>query len=226
MALSNLRRWALNAMGRQPWLTRDFSNPHFERIGATSQLIEEENIPDYLAERYYPARIGELLESRYQIVGKLGYGITSTVWLARDLTGCRHVSLKIFITSSSLGPCKELAAYQRMQQGPISHPGRQAVRILLDLFTITGPHGEHECLVHIPLWGSINTFITTNSQTQLSNPIMATTLMRLLQALDYVHKCKIIHTGQQGSYVTSFREYHRSMRRHKPRQHYDGLHGP
>jgi serine/threonine-protein kinase SRPK3 len=96
MALSNLRRWALiSAMGRQPWLTKDLSNPHFERIGA-SQLIEEETLPDYLAERYYPVRIGELLESRYQVVGKLGFGVTSTVWLARDLIGCSHVFLKFF----------------------------------------------------------------------------------------------------------------------------------
>ena len=187
-------------MGRQPWLTKDFSNPRFERIGG-NQLIEEETFPDYLAERYYPVRIGELLGTRYQIVGKLGFGVTSTVWLARDLAGRRHVSLKIFISSSSLGPCKELAAYQRMQQGPKLHPGRQAVRTLLDSFSINGPHGEHKCLVHMPLWGSINTFITINSQTQLSTPIMATTLMRLLQALDYVHECKIIHTGQQGSFI-------------------------
>ena len=84
MMLSYLRRWALNALGRQPWLTKDFSNPRFERIGV-SQLIEEETLPDYLAERYYPVRIGELLGSRYQVVGKLGFGTTSTVWLARDL---------------------------------------------------------------------------------------------------------------------------------------------
>ena len=194
MALSNLRRWALNAIGRQPWLTKDFSNPNFKKIGA-SQLIEEENLPDYLAERYYPVRIGELLESRYQVVGKLGFGATSTVWMARDLIGRRHVSLKIFISSSTLGPCKELAAYQRMKQGPIFHPGRTAVRTLLDSFKITGPDGEHQCLVHVPLWGSIKTFIAANSQTVLSIPILAVTLFRLLQALDYLHTCKIIHTG-------------------------------
>ena len=215
MALSNLRRWALNAIGRQPWLTKDISNPRFGRIDA-SQLIEEENLPDYLAEHYYPVRIGQLLESRYQIVGKLGFGVTSTVWLTRDLPGRRHVSLKIFITSSNLGPCKELAAYQRMQQGPIFHPGRQAVRTLLDSFTITGPHGKHECLVHIPLWGSVKTFMALNSQAQLSVPIMATTLMRLLQALDYIHECKVIHTGQQISFIIWLREYHGSVRRHKP----------
>lgn len=47
--------------------------------------IEEELLPDYIAEIYYPVRIGEVLNGRYQVVCKLGYGTTSTVWLARDL---------------------------------------------------------------------------------------------------------------------------------------------
>ena len=49
------------------------------------QLLEEETLPRYSAEHYYPARIGEVLGSQYQIVSKLGFGSTSTVWLARDL---------------------------------------------------------------------------------------------------------------------------------------------
>ena len=59
MALSNLRRWALYAIGRQPWLTKEFSNPHFKKIGA-SQYIEEETLPNYLAEHYYPVPISYL----------------------------------------------------------------------------------------------------------------------------------------------------------------------
>jgi len=47
--------------------------------------MEEELFPDYMPSRYYPVRIGEVLRDRYQIVGKLGFGASSTVWLARDL---------------------------------------------------------------------------------------------------------------------------------------------
>ncbi|KAI5282753.1 hypothetical protein KEM54_002619 [Ascosphaera aggregata] len=47
--------------------------------------LEEENNSNYEAKKFYPAKIYELLNSRYQIVAKLGYGATSTVWLARDL---------------------------------------------------------------------------------------------------------------------------------------------
>ncbi|KAG6834277.1 hypothetical protein H0H93_010730, partial [Arthromyces matolae] len=194
MAMSTLRRWTLNAIGsRQPWLPRDFSKRHSNLISA-SEPIEEETIPGYVAERYYPTRIGETLRSRYQIVGKLGYGVTSTVWLARDLTGCRHVALKIFVRSSTLGQCNELAAYRRMENGPVFHPGRQLVRSLLDSFTITGPDGEHQCLVHPPLWGSLQDLMDARGTECLTKEIVSTSIARLVHALDFVHKCKIIHT--------------------------------
>lgn len=63
------------------WEPLNFSNPNFIRIPA-SQKIEEETIPDYVAARYYPTRIGETVKGRYQVVGKLGFGSSSTVWLA------------------------------------------------------------------------------------------------------------------------------------------------
>jgi len=49
------------------------------------EKVEEDLLPDYIASRYYPVRIGQVLSDRYQIVGKLGFGASSTVWLARDL---------------------------------------------------------------------------------------------------------------------------------------------
>ena len=66
------------------WKPLALSNPNFKRIGLDDK-IEEELFPDYVASRYYPVRIGEVLRDRYQIVGKLGFGASSTVWLARDL---------------------------------------------------------------------------------------------------------------------------------------------
>ncbi|EKM75278.1 hypothetical protein AGABI1DRAFT_123298 [Agaricus bisporus var. burnettii JB137-S8] len=175
----------------------DFSNGRFERIRA-SQLIEEENLPDYLATRYYPVRIGNVLASRYQVVGKLGYGATSTVWMARDLLGHRHVALKIFIHSGSLGcdPSHELSAYQRLDQGPASHPGRQAVRALFNSFTISGPDGAHQCLVHPPLWDSMQTFLARNPIGRLPTPVLAITLKQVLLALDYARQCGVIHTAR------------------------------
>lgn len=49
------------------------------------QKIEEERYGNYVAECFYPVHIGEVFQSRYQVITKLGYGATSTVWLCRDL---------------------------------------------------------------------------------------------------------------------------------------------
>lgn len=51
----------------------------------TTKKIEEEYIPYYVPENYYPVHIGELFMSRYQVVTKLGFGVNSTIWLSRDL---------------------------------------------------------------------------------------------------------------------------------------------
>lgn len=57
----------------------------FPKVIEPSILVEEESIPNYKAQRYYPVRIGEVFNERYQVIGKLGYGSSSTVWLCRDL---------------------------------------------------------------------------------------------------------------------------------------------
>lgn len=47
--------------------------------------IEEETVPDYKEERFYPVRLGDIFHSRYKVLAKLGFGTASTVWLCRDL---------------------------------------------------------------------------------------------------------------------------------------------
>lgn len=47
--------------------------------------FEEERYIGYKAENFYPVTLGDVLESRYQVVAKLGFGTSSTVWLCRDL---------------------------------------------------------------------------------------------------------------------------------------------
>lgn len=47
--------------------------------------IEEEVIPGYQANHYFPTRPGYIFEQRYEALAKLGWGGCSTVWLVRDL---------------------------------------------------------------------------------------------------------------------------------------------
>ncbi|KAG6879435.1 hypothetical protein C0992_002701 [Termitomyces sp. T32_za158] len=202
--LSFIRQFTEHALRPRPrWRVKDFSNEKFERI-SDSELVEEECFDGYKAGEYYPVRIGEVIASRYQVVGKLGYGRTSTVWLARDLKECRHVCLKICILSSILESynLQELAAYRRLENGPKNHAGRQAIRALLDEFTITGPDGEHQCFVHPPLWGNIGNFLRYHPKVdRLFPPILALMLQQFFLALDYARECQVIHTDISPSNV-------------------------
>ncbi|KAM0280371.1 hypothetical protein ACHAQH_004084 [Verticillium albo-atrum] len=178
------------------WKRLTFSNPNFTRR-PLHEKIEEELFPDYNASRYYPILIGQVLQDRYQIVGKLGFGASSTVWLARDLEGRRHVSLKVFVHSKAMGGQldHEVAMYKRISGSLSKHPGRSGVRELLDSFDVPGPVGSHRCLVHPPLWESVLTLLRRNPVGRLPAPVLAFVLRRLFQALDFLHtECQIIHT--------------------------------
>lgn len=63
---------------------RKFPSTGFELIDP-SEKVEEERLPFHKRDEYYPMKIGHVVDGHYQIVAKLGYGATSTVWLSRDL---------------------------------------------------------------------------------------------------------------------------------------------
>lgn len=68
-----------------PLCLRQFPTSGFTKVDLMEK-IEEEDLPFYDKEAYYPVYIGEVFASRYQIVSKLGYRMSSTTWLCRDLT--------------------------------------------------------------------------------------------------------------------------------------------
>lgn len=85
-----------------PFPSHNFPTTGFVEIDA-SRKIEEENVPSYAAEDYYPVYIGEIFGSKYQVVPKLGFGVNSTVWLCRDLWNNRYLSLKVRIRTKKHG---------------------------------------------------------------------------------------------------------------------------
>jgi serine/threonine-protein kinase SRPK3 len=47
--------------------------------------FEEEKMPHFEKSVYYPVRIGDVFQDRYEVLSKLGFGANSTVWFCRDL---------------------------------------------------------------------------------------------------------------------------------------------
>lgn len=54
------------------------------RLIESAAPIEEERLPHYDPVDFYPVRLGEVLNDRYEVLGKIGYGSKATVWLCQD----------------------------------------------------------------------------------------------------------------------------------------------
>jgi hypothetical protein len=102
----------------------------------SSLQIEKETLSNYKMEDYHPVEIGELFHDRYRVIGKLGCGLASTVWLCHDLHSKlkNHIALKVYIHNSKLH--RELSIYKPINNLASSHEDRHRVRRLLDDFEL------------------------------------------------------------------------------------------
>lgn len=55
-----------------------FPTSGFETV-RPSEVLDEERFEQFKQGQYYPANIGDVLISKYQIIGKLGFGTTFTI---------------------------------------------------------------------------------------------------------------------------------------------------
>lgn len=62
-----------------------FPTTGFETV-SKDVVLEEESLYDFEENAFFPVQIGDILDKKYQVLGKLGWGVTATVWLVRDLT--------------------------------------------------------------------------------------------------------------------------------------------
>ncbi|EME38582.1 hypothetical protein DOTSEDRAFT_181838 [Dothistroma septosporum NZE10] len=186
--------------GRNTFSHRAFPSGGF-RLLDSAEKVEEENWDWYGAKAYHPVRIGETFQSRYQIVGKLGYGAHSTVWLSRDLHVHRYVVLKACERGSQSAD-RELAAYHHLDSLTTQHLGALVIRQLLDSFTIKASDTEYRCMVHEPLGMSVETLQHLMPNQRLSEDALKSVLKYLLLALDCLHsEGKMVHTDLQASNI-------------------------
>ncbi|RAH58553.1 CDK4/6 [Aspergillus piperis CBS 112811] len=177
------------------WPVRNYSQSTHPLLDPTEKL-EEETLPWYSPERYYPVRLGEIFQSRYQVVGKLGYGGYSTIWLCRDLCQrSKYVTLKVFECNSTEAQ-REISAYNHLNSLDVpDHAGAKLIRRALGSFQIASEKGTFECLIHPPLGMSMHGFRIQLRARVLPENIVKLTLMHILLALDYLHmEAGFVHT--------------------------------
>lgn len=180
-------------------LARQFPTDGFEELFLQGR-IEEETIPNYKAERYYPVRLGEVLNSRYQVVAKLGFGTASTIWLCRDLDENRLLTLKVCIVEKHSEPDNESAISDYLKSiDAAGHPGRDLLRLVLDQFQVAGPRGTHHCLLFDPLGISLTEYRNRFPRKRLPENLLQHILRLVLVGLDFLHQAGVVHTGESTS---------------------------
>ncbi|KAJ5958047.1 uncharacterized protein N7479_005197 [Penicillium vulpinum] len=110
----------------------------------SSLKIEEELAMGYEpSETYtYPVEDEKILNNRYQILHKIGYGPTATVWYAVDIMEPRMVVLKIYVVDHML------KTYGRLHPPKLYQQSECPLHKVSDRFSIKGPRGPHICVVH------------------------------------------------------------------------------
>lgn len=170
-------------------------------------LVDEETVPRYNWRAFYPAYPGELLDQRYELKTKIGWGSSSTVWLAEDVSSKRwrrrrrYTVLKITTcdTAGDEDSHHELEMAKRIDAANAEHRGRAILCLTNEAFSIQSPTGSsHLCLafepMRDPLW-LLRRRVCGERVTRDWLPIFKLYIQILLEGLDYMHsECRLVHT--------------------------------
>ncbi|KAG5970242.1 hypothetical protein E4U56_007940 [Claviceps arundinis] len=171
---------------------KKFPQDGFERIDESIK-VEEETLPFYEEGLFYPVRIGEVIRDQHQVIAKLGYGASSTTWLALDLLTARYVVLKVHVTH--VPHLRELEVLQYLKSIQSEHYGREQIRLIEDHFTIQGSCGSHIVFVLPPLGVSVKLLQELQPGGVYKEGVAVSAIQQTILALDFLHhEASVIHT--------------------------------
>ncbi|ATY62716.1 kinase domain-containing [Cordyceps militaris] len=190
--MGRLLKWASGLLSRAPLLPLRFPATGFDVV-ADAELLEEQHYEEFKTGNYCPVNIGDIYDSNtYQVLGKLGFGSTATVWLARNL---RFYALKVFMRNSDDACISEFRTYNAIANANPYHPGHPHIRTAVRTFAIERQGQYYQCLVQPPMWDSWRDLLSRNPSGRFSTALLKGGLRHLLLALDYLHtECKLVHT--------------------------------
>ncbi|XP_069488831.1 uncharacterized protein [Ambystoma mexicanum] len=161
-----------------------------------TESSEQEPRNEYKKGGYHVVKLGELLNNRYHVIRKLGWGEYSTVWLCWDFTDNRFVAIKVVKSGSSFtcAAKDEIKILKLIEAAAMNSPNERVISLLAD-FEITGDNGKHICMVFEVQGCHLLKWIVKSNEKGLPLPIVKAITKQILEGLHFLHtQCGIIHT--------------------------------
>ncbi|KFO93906.1 Serine/threonine-protein kinase SRPK, partial [Buceros rhinoceros silvestris] len=154
---------------------------------------------------HYPVREGQLFNTRYQSLRKLGCGTFATVWLCQDMREKKPVAVKVLKSREGFAEAAqdEVALLRCVSSMKKKDQAGENIVCLLDDFRMIGENGFHIlllrvlqiwCLVFEALGPSLRCLMGNYAAQGLPLPFVRKSLQQARAGLHFLHKrCRIIH---------------------------------
>ncbi|MEE6502428.1 hypothetical protein FKM82_004517 [Ascaphus truei] len=156
----------------------------------------DEDPAEYCPGGYHPVKAREMLNRRYQVMHKVGWGYFSTVWLCRDVQKKKCVAVKISKSGRKFSEAAldEVSLLNCVNGARKKETQGENVIQFLDDFKLIGENGLHVCLVFELLGPSLLHLMRYHGPEGLPLTCVKRILQQVLHGLHFLHKkCRIIH---------------------------------
>jgi len=135
-----------------------------------------------------------IMNKRYEIEKKLGWGHFSTVWLCKDQEKEREVAIKILKSAKNYreAALDEIHILTTIKQA--DQDDSHCILHLLDNFEVQSPFGTHISMVFEKLGCNLLLLIRIYKYRCIPIPLVKIIAKQMLMAVAFLHKCQIIHT--------------------------------
>lgn len=161
-------------------------------------IEEVERLDKYQPGGYHPIMIGDVLQSRYRVTHKLGYGTYSTTWLCRDHQSNKYVAVKVGTAESNTQEADVLDYLN--DSSPPDHPGRAMIPSVQDRFVLHGPNGNHPCYVTAVAMCSVSGAKAASYRRIFQARTARSLIAQLVLAVEYIHSKGVVHGGRSSYY--------------------------
>ncbi|KAI2465853.1 kinase-like domain-containing protein [Annulohypoxylon bovei var. microspora] len=161
---------------------------------AGDDTLDVEDRERYRPGGYHPVHLNDYLdpENRFQVIHKLGWGISSTVWLCYDDKSRSYRSIKIMTAEESAEECRELQILKNLAHIGYNELRDNYINLPREHFWVDGPNGRHICFVSDLLGPSL--FMDHPDGMGIHTPELLTDLtFQVCKGLHYLHKKGICH---------------------------------